>query len=161
MADSPSRRAVVQGLAGMGAMALSPRGLAKGKKDRPPNFVVIMSDEHDGGVMGCMGDPVVRTPHLDRLAEQGVLFRSCYTPSPVCGPACLAFTFGQYASRRRPVQSFHSQIGPTVFGAPTASGWISHLVRQAIYAWSTVRFQRAGQELQPLRKNGRVLRRSG
>jgi choline-sulfatase len=74
---------------------------------RPPNFVIIMSDEHDGGVMGCMGDGVVRTPHLDRLASRGVLFRSCYTPSPVCGPARLAFTLGRYSSRDR-IWSNHS-----------------------------------------------------
>ena len=105
MADSPSRRAVVQGQPEWEPWRSVHEDWPRAKRPAP-NFVVIMSDEHDGGVMGCMGDPVVRTPHLDRLAEQGVLFRSCYTPSPVCGPARLAFTFGQYASRRR--------IGPII-----------------------------------------------
>ncbi len=107
MSDSPTRRKVIQGVAGLGAMAIAPPIWAKGPKTRPPNIVVIMSDEHDGGVMGCMGDSIVQTPHLDRLAKRGVLFRSCYTPSPVCGPARLAFTLGRYSSRDR-IWSNHS-----------------------------------------------------
>lgn len=147
----------------MGAMALSPRGLAKGKKDRPPNFVVIMSDEHDGGVMGCMGDPVVRTPHLDRLAEQGVLFRSCYTPSPVCGPARLAFTFGQYASRRR-IWSNHSipksdQI-PSLARQLQAVGYRTLLCgKQHYMPGRRYGFKELGKNYNHFEKTGWVLRR--
>ena len=39
-----------------------------------PNLVVAMSDQHNPRVLGCAGDPVIRTPHLDRLAAQGVWF---------------------------------------------------------------------------------------
>lgn len=59
---------------------------------RPPNVLVLMTDEHRADVAGFAGDPVVRTPHLDALAEQAVLFENAYTPSPICVPArqCLA-----------------------------------------------------------------------
>ena len=36
-----------------------------------PNLVVVMSDQHNPRVLGCAGDPVIRTPHLDRLAAAG------------------------------------------------------------------------------------------
>ena len=36
---------------------------------KKPNILVIMSDEHDAAVTGCYGDPLVKTPHLDKLAE--------------------------------------------------------------------------------------------
>ena len=36
-----------------------------------PNLVVVMSDQHNPQVLGCAGDPVIRTPHLDRLAAAG------------------------------------------------------------------------------------------
>ncbi len=64
-----------------------------------PNILFIMSDEHDPGVTGCYGDPVVRTPNLDRLAANGVLFDGCYCNSPLCVPSRLSFTAGQYVSR--------------------------------------------------------------
>jgi choline-sulfatase len=56
-----------------------------------PNFVVIMSDQHNPHVMGCSGDAVVRTPNLDRLARRGVRFASNYCTFPVCVPARLSF----------------------------------------------------------------------
>ena len=76
---------------------------------KPPNILFIMSDEHDGGVLSCMGDPLIRTPHIDSIAEEGILFRSCYTPSPVCGPARLALTAGKTVGRSR-VWSNHNVL---------------------------------------------------
>ena len=64
-----------------------------------PNILMIMSDEHDPGVMGCYGDPIVRTPHLDGLAEKGIVFDAAYTSSPLCAPARASFTAAQYVSR--------------------------------------------------------------
>lgn len=58
-----------------------------------------MSDEHDKGVMSCYGDPIVQTPHLDRLASSGVVFDNAYTTSPLCVPARQSFTAGKYVSR--------------------------------------------------------------
>lgn len=66
---------------------------------RPPNILLIMSDEHDAAVSGCYGDGVARTPNLDRLAAEGIRFDSCYTPSPLCVPARQSFTACQYTSR--------------------------------------------------------------
>jgi choline-sulfatase len=68
-------------------------------KSERPNILVIMSDEHNVRVTGCYGDEVVRTPNLDRLAEQGVTFDAAYTNSPLCVPCRLSFTSGKYISR--------------------------------------------------------------
>ncbi len=67
--------------------------------NRKPNILVIMSDEHNAGVLGCYGNRIVRTPNLDKLAATGTLFQSCYTNSPLCVPSRLAFTAGKYISR--------------------------------------------------------------
>jgi choline-sulfatase len=64
-----------------------------------PNILLIMSEEHDPAVTVCYGDPVVQTPNLDRLADTGVLFESCYCNSPLCVPSRLSFTAGKYVSR--------------------------------------------------------------
>jgi len=66
---------------------------------KKPNILCIMSDEHTWNIAGCYGNPLVKTPNLDRLAKHGVLFTDCYTPSPLCVPARLAFTAGQYISK--------------------------------------------------------------
>jgi choline-sulfatase len=64
-----------------------------------PNIICLMSDEHNVHVAGCYDNPVVRTPHLDRLAAEGVTFDAAYTTSPLCVPARLSFTAGKYVSR--------------------------------------------------------------
>ncbi|MCC5790573.1 MAG: sulfatase-like hydrolase/transferase [Opitutales bacterium] len=57
-----------------------------------PNILFLMSDEHRPDVTGYEGNKVIRTPTLDRLAREGVVFRNAYTPSPICIPGrqCLA-----------------------------------------------------------------------
>ncbi len=54
-----------------------------------------MSDQHRADVTGYEGNPVVRTPTLDRLAETGVVFRNAYTPSPICVPGRQCMMAGQ------------------------------------------------------------------
>ena len=67
--------------------------------ERPPNVLLVLSDEHDPAVTGCYGDDVVETPHLDALAARGVAFDACYCNSPLCTPSRLSFTAAQYVSR--------------------------------------------------------------
>ncbi len=54
---------------------------------QPQNLLILMSDEHDPRFMGCAGHPLVKTPNIDRLAEQGTRFSTAYTPCPICVPA--------------------------------------------------------------------------
>jgi choline-sulfatase len=63
---------------------------------RPPNFLVIMSDEHNPKIQGHAGHPVIRTPNIDALAARGTTFTSAYTTSPVCIPARAGFATGKY-----------------------------------------------------------------
>lgn len=60
-----------------------------------PNVLFLMSDEHRPTVAGYAGDDVVRTPVLDELARTGVVFRNCYTPSPITVPTMICLNAGQ------------------------------------------------------------------
>ena len=67
----------------------------------PPDILVIMSDQHAPGTLGCAGNAVIRTPNLDRLAAQGLRFTNAYCPSPLCVPSRMSFLSGRYPSRNR------------------------------------------------------------
>lgn len=87
-----SRRAALGSLAGLAA--LSSRGLAAGSSDRP-NILWLVSEDHNP-VTGPTGDPLARTPALDRLAQAGVLFTHVYSTSPVCAPSRFGILTGIY-----------------------------------------------------------------
>ena len=53
-----------------------------------------MSDEHTRSIMGAYGNPVVKTPNLDNLANNGMRFNQAYTPSPICISARASFATG-------------------------------------------------------------------
>lgn len=52
-----------------------------------PHVILIMTDQHRGDALGCMGNPAVKSPHLDALAQEGTLFVKGYSASPSSTPA--------------------------------------------------------------------------
>ncbi|MEM6307313.1 MAG: sulfatase-like hydrolase/transferase, partial [Pseudomonadota bacterium] len=61
-----------------------------------PNILIIMADQLAPHFTGAYGHPVVKTPHLDRLAERGMRFDAAYCNSPLCAPSRFAFMSGQH-----------------------------------------------------------------
>ncbi|NHZ87196.1 MAG: sulfatase-like hydrolase/transferase, partial [Planctomycetia bacterium] len=61
-----------------------------------PNILWICSDQQRWDTLGCYGNSFVRTPNIDRLAGQGVLFERSYSQSPVCTPSRASFLTGRY-----------------------------------------------------------------
>ncbi|WP_195573756.1 sulfatase [Paenibacillus sp. 1001270B_150601_E10] len=61
-----------------------------------PNIVFIYCDDLGYGDLGCYGSDVIRTPHLDTLAERGVRFSQWYSNSPVCSPSRASLLTGQF-----------------------------------------------------------------
>lgn len=68
---------------------------------QPANLLFIMSDEHNKRVLGSYGHPMIKTPHLDRLAARGTRFANAYTNCPICVPARASFATGQYVHKIR------------------------------------------------------------
>ncbi len=66
---------------------------------RRPNIVVIVTDDHGVGDVGCYGFPEVRTPNLDRLAASGMRFTQWYSNAPVCSASRASIMTGQYSER--------------------------------------------------------------
>ena len=62
-----------------------------------PNILVLMTDQQRYDTVSAYGlNPICRTPHVDRLAQNGVLFTHAFTPTAICSPARASFYTGLY-----------------------------------------------------------------
>ena len=64
-----------------------------------PNIVFIYGDDIGYGDLGCYGATAVKTPHVDRLAAEGLRFTSAYSAAATCTPSRYALLTGEYAFR--------------------------------------------------------------
>ena len=67
--------------------------------DNPPNIVLIFTDDQGWGDLGCQGSTEIPTPHIDRLAEEGMRFTDFYVSQPVCSASRSSLLTGCYANR--------------------------------------------------------------
>jgi choline-sulfatase len=88
----------------------------------PKNLLFIVADEHSRRYSGCYGDDVVKTPNIDRLAEQGTLFTNAYTTSPNCVPARASIATGQWVHQNGSFSSFEAYDG-------SIPNWGNHLIK--------------------------------
>lgn len=61
-----------------------------------PNILILFADQQRADTLGCYGQPLPVTPHLDRLAGEGVRFATAISCQPVCGPARAALQTGRW-----------------------------------------------------------------
>lgn len=79
---------------------------AAGIKGRP-NFVWYLSEDNNPYI-GAYGDPFARTPNIDKLASEGILYETCYATSPVCAPSRFTLLTGKYAETCGPAQNMRA-----------------------------------------------------
>jgi len=122
-----TRRTFGQGLAGAAALANTAQRSATA---RPPNLFLVCSDSHNGRITSWNGNPLVRTPNLDRLAATGVTFTNAYCGGPVCVPSRASMMTGMFPS------DVGSYCNSTPFDgrAPT---WGNRLRDQGYFCWAT------------------------
>lgn len=107
--------------------------------ETPPNFVVIFCDDLGYGDLGSFGHPTIRTPHLDRMAEEGQKWTQFYSADPVCTPSRAGLLTGRY-----PVRNGMSSVARVVLfpdssgGLPQEEVTIAEMLKQKDYATATV-----------------------
>src|SRR5438874_9060634 len=82
--------AVALGLFGFGA------GHGHADAPRRPNIIFILADDLGYGDLGCYGQQKIKTPNLDKMAAQGMLFKQAYAGSTVCAPSRCALMTGKH-----------------------------------------------------------------
>jgi arylsulfatase A len=80
-------------------LALCNLGLLAFAKDRQPNVIFVLADDLGWAELGCYGNSFNETPHLDKLAKQGMRFTHAYAAAPVCSPYRAALLTGQHPAR--------------------------------------------------------------
>lgn len=83
---------------------------------RPPNLVFILTDNQGAWTLGCYGNPDIRTPHIDRLASEGIRFTRALSSNPVCSPTRATFLTGLLPSQH----GVHSFLDPKYMMGPQA-----------------------------------------
>ena len=91
----------------VGVCCLGPLHRAESHEGEPPNLVLIIADDLGYGETGMMGEPTIATPHIDRLASEGIRCTSGYVMSSYCSPSRAALMTGKFPSR------FGYDINPT------------------------------------------------
>src|SRR5581483_421790 len=93
--NGPCRIRWLLPLAGLWLLAFGGGGAAAGK----PNVVLLLCDDLGYGDLGCFAHPEVRTPHLDKLAAEGLKLTHCYSSAPVCSPSRAGLLTGRVPNR--------------------------------------------------------------
>ena len=86
---------------------------AESDKDKPLNILVLFADDWRHDTLGVAGNPIVLTPHLDKLAGQGIRFTNNYVTSSVCSVSRASLYTGQWMSRHG-CRAFNAWQTPTI-----------------------------------------------
>ena len=94
---------------------------------KKPNVVLIFADDMGYGDLSCYGHPVIQTPHLDNMADEGVRFTSFYAAASVCTPSRAALLTGRY-----PIRNMPTNCGPPDLekGLPVSEVTIANILKE-------------------------------
>lgn len=93
------RTTLVAVIAPLAVLATTGRGEPAPADAPPPNIVFVLADDLGVNDLGCYGRREHRTPHLDRLASEGLRFTSAYTAQPICSPSRASIMTGKCPAR--------------------------------------------------------------
>ena len=100
--------------------------------DRPPNLIWVMADDLGWGELGCYGQKVIKTPEIDRMAEEGLRFTQYYAGATVCAPSRSVLITGQHHGRTR-VRGNASRSNPGIQSLQPGDPSVASVLQKAGY----------------------------
>lgn len=140
----PSRRSFLKLSAGVfGALAVgeAPLGLLAAENSSPkekPNLVIFLGEGLRYDELSCLGNPIVQTPHMDRIARDGMTFKNAFVTNALCLPSRAGLLTGLYshsvnATGNEPTKASPDQGGTGNGPIPHDIPLVSDLLREAGY----------------------------
>jgi arylsulfatase A-like enzyme len=98
-------------------------------ENEKPNIIIFFADDMGYADVGCFGNPNIRTPNIDKLADEGIKLTSFYAAAPFCTPSRAALLSGRY-----PIHTLPGNLGPgSKNGFPLNEPMISEVLKEAGY----------------------------
>lgn len=108
-------------------------------KHHEPNFVIIFCDDLGYGDLRSFGNPTIKTPHLDRMAEEGQKWTQFYSADPICTPSRAGLLTGRYPIRNGMTSAARGVLFPDSSGGlPQEEITIAEILKQKNYATAAV-----------------------
>ncbi|MGC9328068.1 MAG: sulfatase family protein, partial [Candidatus Hinthialibacter sp.] len=111
-----SRRSFLKqsAFAGLSLSAASKSAFCSATDAKRPNIIMILTDDQRWDSMGCMGNPIIHTPNLDRMASEGVLFRNHFSTTSICMSSRASIFTGLYTCCHQ-IDLFSKPLAPEIF----------------------------------------------
>jgi arylsulfatase A-like enzyme len=134
------------------ALAICAGPVKTSAADRPPNVVLILTDNQGAWTLDCYGNADIRTPNIDRLAREGTLFEHCYSSNAVCSPTRATLLTGLMPSQHG-VHSYlatgEPQIGPRAYSTIAEFRTLPEILADAGYICGLCGKWHLGDNLKP------------
>lgn len=109
------------------------------KRDKRPNFIVILTDDQGYGDLGCYGHPTIKTPNIDQMAVEGQRWTSFYTAANVCTPSRAGLLTGRLPIRNGMCSDRRRVLFPDSDGGlPQSENTIARLLKNGGYRTAAV-----------------------
>ncbi|MHC4681159.1 MAG: sulfatase family protein, partial [Planctomycetota bacterium] len=145
-----NRREFLLGTVWCSAALTAPAGASS--SGRRPNVILIMTDNHGAWTLGCYGNPDIKTPHIDRLAEEGIRFARAFSSNAVCSPTRATYLTGLIPSQHGVhcyLNRNEAQMGADAYSTIEEFRTLPEILAERRYTCGLVGKWHLGRNMQP------------